>query len=357
MNTTLAQIVSNLQANLLVTPSDHIDETLMHALCCITDKVTNNGNDVDSGNFFTEQTYWNELKMWTKEAGFEFLGNGFFSGAYKHPQSDKAFKLGIKKDDSAAAYTAFCRLHQGKAGIPTVHNVMRSNGCYAVVMDLYNKFVIDDQFNAGCHEIAQAIIHTKKWADGDYNRSEHMSERFASLNDKWLTEFEETCINIREFFNGLASFDLHEGNVMIDRKTGMMVITDPVSYTRVVSWEVLENTQVLLDSKDKAIHNKFMQKRKAHELRKAHKKDRQRRNRKMAKADADLAERRRLDGHLWNARRNLKGLGERWTDVFLMAAECVQPKIDRKINDIQDALIRGLNLPVDNRLNAEFLRG
>ena len=42
--------------------------------------------------------------------------------------------------------------------------------------------------------------------------------------------FMETCQMIRKFFDGIASFDMHSGNIMFT-KDGKPVITDPVSFS------------------------------------------------------------------------------------------------------------------------------
>lgn len=47
----------------------------------------------------------------------------------------RVIKVGFKKEDSGAAYVAFCRMHQGRVGIPNVYHVARHAGCYTVVLD------------------------------------------------------------------------------------------------------------------------------------------------------------------------------------------------------------------------------
>lgn len=71
-----------------------------------------------------------------KEAGYIKLGSGFFSQAWSHPEINKyAIKLGFKKEDSGAAYAAFCRDNQEMAGIPVIYGLDRSRSCYVVLMD------------------------------------------------------------------------------------------------------------------------------------------------------------------------------------------------------------------------------
>lgn len=165
------------------------------------------------------QSYWTSLNELTKAAGFIKLGNGHFSVAYKHPMlPGKVLKVGLKKEDSGAAYVAFCRMHAGREGIPVIHDVQRFEGCYIVVLDELLPVGYDEWYQHGSQAICDAV-HDSQFNLEDYSR-------------KPSTEFLETCRLIHEFFKGIAKFDMHPGNVMIDPKTGKLIITDPVSFTK-----------------------------------------------------------------------------------------------------------------------------
>lgn len=165
------------------------------------------------------QDWWTTLRCLTADAGFTMLGNGHFSAAYSHPLlPNRVIKVGFKKEDSGAAYTAFCRMYQGRAGIPNVYDVQRHAGCYTVVLDALNDC---ERYDNGEHdkyaEIASDII--------DYKSDEH------NELTGWDGEFVETCKLIRKFFEGIASFDMHSGNIMFsDDDTPF--ITDPVSFSQ-----------------------------------------------------------------------------------------------------------------------------
>ena len=165
------------------------------------------------------QDWWTTLKCLTADAGFKMLGNGHFSAAYSHPLlPNRVIKVGFKKEDSGAAYTAFCRMYQGRAGIPNIYDVQRHAGCYTVVLDALNDC---ERFNNDAHykytEIARDII--------DYNSDAH------DVLTGWDGEFVKTCKLIRKFFDGIASFDMHSGNIMFsDDDTPF--ITDPVSFSQ-----------------------------------------------------------------------------------------------------------------------------
>ncbi|WWT40713.1 hypothetical protein [Klebsiella phage 175002] len=167
--------------------------------------------------------YWQTLAEVVDDCGFELLGNGHFSAAYKHELlPGKVIKVGFKKEDSGAAYVAFCRMHQGRAGIPKVHDVQRHAGCYTVVLDELQEFhradggELGDQFDC----VSLAI-------DTGYNMAQ-MVKAFPECTK--YTALTETAIEIRKFFAGIAHFDMHSGNVMVDH-TGNLVITDPVSFS------------------------------------------------------------------------------------------------------------------------------
>lgn len=165
------------------------------------------------------QDWWTTLKCLTADAGFEMLGNGHFSAAYSHPLlPNRVIKVGFKKEDSGAAYTAFCRMYQGRAGIPNIYDVQRHAGCYTVVLDVLNdceSYDNDEHYKYA--EIASDII--------DYKSDAH-----DGLTG-WDGEFVETCKLIRKFFEGIASFDMHSGNIMFSNGD-VPYITDPVSFSQ-----------------------------------------------------------------------------------------------------------------------------
>lgn len=125
--------------------------------------------------------------------------------------------MGFKKEDSGAAYTAFCRMHQGKAGIPNIYDVQRHAGCYTVVLDSLvecNRYDNDEHDKYA--DMARDVIECKST---DYDEYEGFD-----------AEFVETCKEIRKFFEGIASFDMHSGNIMFD-EFDTPYITDPVSFS------------------------------------------------------------------------------------------------------------------------------
>lgn len=165
--------------------------------------------------------YWQTLAERMRDVGFSKLGNGHFSAAYEHALlPGKVIKVGFKKEDSGAAYAAFCRMNQGREGIPTVYDIQRHAGCYTVVLDYLTPL------NDWCHGESDKIRH-------HFHAAREIIEEdcFATAEAYPISEgFIETCKDIRKFFLGIASFDCHSGNVMKDQM-GRLIITDPVSFS------------------------------------------------------------------------------------------------------------------------------
>lgn len=177
-----------------------------------------------AGNTALERMdYWQTLREVTADCDFVRLGNGHFSAAYKHELlPGKVIKVGFKKEDSGAAYVAFCRMHQGRAGIPTVHDVQRHAGCYTVVLDELQEF--RDTEGEGLDEQFYAVQYA---IDAGYDVPKVLAMYPQCAEHTALIE---SAIEIRKFFSGIARFDIHSGNVMVDSK-GNLVITDPVSFS------------------------------------------------------------------------------------------------------------------------------
>lgn len=168
------------------------------------------------------QDYWRTLACMLKDAGFNRLGNGHFSAAYEHALlPGKVIKVGFKKEDSGAAYAAFCRMNQGREGIPTVYDIQRHAGCYTVVLDYLNPL------NDRCEGESDKVRHHFRAA-----REIIEEDCFDAAEEYPISEgFIATCKDIRRFFLGIASFDCHSGNVMKDQM-GRLIITDPVSFSK-----------------------------------------------------------------------------------------------------------------------------
>lgn len=207
--------------NLPICELDERQPLLVALIADIVNAETSDGDDTDSAWGLERQDYWQTLKIKAKDAGFKLLGNGHFSAAFKHELlPGRVIKVGFKKEDSGAAYVAFCRMHQGRVGIPNVYHVARHAGCYTVVLDELEPC---QRWENEAHEhyadLASYFVENSGAELGDVDGAE-----------KELP-FVETCQMINKFFHGIASFDMHSGNIMFT-KDGKPVITDPVSFSQ-----------------------------------------------------------------------------------------------------------------------------
>lgn len=217
MNYTDMQERLDVIRNLPICELDKRQPLLVALIADIVNAETSDGDDTDSDWGLECQDYWQTLKIKAKDAGFNLLGNGHFSAAFKHDLlPGKVIKVGFKKEDSGAAYVAFCRMHQGRVGIPNVYHVARHAGCYTVVLDELEPCQRRENYE---HD---------RYADLAYYFVEGESdpEEYSEADQPFI----ETCQMIRKFFYGIASFDMHSGNIMFT-KDGKPVITDPVSFS------------------------------------------------------------------------------------------------------------------------------
>ncbi len=255
---------------------------LIDLLVEMVNSETCDGEITELNQALEHQDWWTTLKCLTADAGFTMLGNGHFSAAYSHPLlPNRVIKVGFKKEDSGAAYTAFCRMYQGLAGIPNVYDVQRHAGCYTVVLDALkdcDRYDNDEHYKYA--EIASDII--------DYKSDAH-----DGLTG-WAGEFVETCKLIRKFFEGVASFDMHSGNIMFD-DNDVPYITDPVSFSHKKDGGALSiDPEELIKEVEEAARQKVIDsaidRKRRHEERPVRRKLK-RRNRKVRKAHQAKRER------------------------------------------------------------------
>lgn len=160
---------------------------------------------------------WRAFLERVNAAGFTLLGCGYFSAVFQHKSNPGlAFKFGFKKEDSGAAYAAWCRANKGRAAVPNVHMITRRSAGYVVVMDKYEPYWSAPTSRPVARELDdfKSVIYRRH-----EGRHEHLTPaQYATVMD------------IRNFFEGMARFDLHSDNVMYDPRTDQLIITDPVSF-------------------------------------------------------------------------------------------------------------------------------
>lgn len=319
--------------NLPICELDKRQPLLVALIADIVNHETSDGDDTDSDCGLECQDYWHTLYIKAKDAGFNLLGNGHFSAAFKHDLlPGRVIKVGFKKEDSGAAYVAFCRMHQGRVGIPNVYHVARHAGCYTVVLD---KLEPCQRRENETHE---------HYADLAYYFVEGESdpEDYAEADQPFI----ETCQMIRKFFYGIASFDMHSGNIMFT-KDGKPVITDPVSFSADRDREPFSlEPEGLLAEIEQIAHDKMI--------------ERCKRNKAKRDRDSTLCRARRANN---KARRNRAKAVARWRKererVNAEALKFDLSKVERRVLAWQMgpglAIQQGKPLPIDNYLQGRLM--
>lgn len=333
MNYTDMQERLDVIRNLPICELDKRQPLLVALMADIVNCETSDGDDTDSDWGLERQDYWQTLKIKAKDAGFNLLGNGHFSAAFKHELlPGRVIKVGFKKEDSGAAYVAFCRVHQGRVGIPNVYHVARHAGCYTVVLDeLEPCRRRENETHEHYADLANYFVET------DEEPEEH--------HEKDLP-FIETCQMIRKFFHGIASFDMHSGNIMF-AKDGKPVITDPVSFSADRDREPfsLEPEELLAEIEQIATAKMI---------------ERCKRNKAKRDRDSTIQRGRRANN---KARRNRRKAHARWrAERERLNAEALKydlAKIEQRVHAWMAcdglAIQQGRGLPVDNYLQGRLM--
>lgn len=200
----------------------------------------------DSSAGIAGQPRWGAFEILAREHGYKLLGLGHFAAAFEHEDlPGYAIKVGFKKDDSGAAYAAFCRENEGLAGLPVIHLVKRFSRAYMVAMDKYRSLNdIGGNYCRVCKTYEQRVLNVSwRVVNAIIDHCEQPSEALswwlddgtravlAKAETQYIEGLAQTARKINRFFYGLASFDTHRANVMVDN-SGRLIITDPVSWTQ-----------------------------------------------------------------------------------------------------------------------------
>lgn len=330
---------------------------LVALLADLVNAETEDGTLTELNTCLEGQDWWHTLHELTKDAGFKRLGNGHFSAAYSHPLlPGKVIKVGFKKEDSGAAYTAFCRMHQGRAGIPNIYDVQRHAGCYTVVLD--------------------ALVESDTWANDEHERYADIARDVIEYNSNehndlygWDEEFVETCKMIRKFFDGIASFDMHSGNIMFD-EDDTPYITDPVSFTQRKDKVFSIEPEELLQEIEQVAHEKFIERckerKERHEVRlkkrqgaRHWRKVKQRHQRNVAKVMAERRLKANEEKRNEDRARDFMGLNHWrnvWCNMHVMDFAKLELMVAAKVAEIDHkAIINNQPLHIDRYLDKRFM--
>lgn len=355
--------ITNINARVNAIESLEINELtkrqpmLVALLADLVNAETEDGTLTELNTCLEGQDWWHTLHELTKDAGFKRLGNGHFSAAYSHPLlPGKVIKVGFKKEDSGAAYTAFCRMHQGRAGIPNIYDVQRHAGCYTVVLD--------------------ALVESDTWANDEHERYADIARDVIEYNSNehndlygWDEEFVETCKMIRKFFDGIASFDMHSGNIMFD-EDDTPYITDPVSFTQRKDKVFSIEPEELLQEIEQVAHEKFIERckdrKERHEVRlkkrqgaRHWRKVKQRHQRNVAKVMAERRLKANEEKRNEDRARDFMGLNHWrnvWCNMHVMDFAKLELMVAAKVAEIDHkAIINNQPLHIDRYLDKRFM--
>lgn len=337
---------------------DKRQNMLIDLLAEMVNSETCDGEITKLGEPLEYHDWWTTLKCLTADAGFRMLGNGHFSAAYSHPLlPNRVIKVGFKKEDSGAAYIAFCRMYQGRAGIPNVYDVQRHVGCYTVVLDALNDCErYDNEEHAKYAKIASDIIDCSSdmhdWRGG------------------WDGEFVETCKLIRKFFDGIASFDMHSGNIMFSGDDTPF-ITDPVSFSQKKDGGAFSiDPEELIKEVEEVARQKEIDRAKARKERHAARLEARRIKRRRRKArKAHTAKRERMvaqwrmnerqeQRNQWRARRVLGRTNHilRWMQMVNTDFKALEERVAAHWCEADRmAIANGMPLNIDKQLDAMFI--
>jgi hypothetical protein len=166
--------------------------------------------------YIADQAVLAPLVEFMAAEGWSYSGSGYFSAVFV--KGGLALKVGLKPEDSGATYAAWCRANQGKAGVPVIYAIDKFKNCYVVLTD--RCYSIRPYLTKGAPEYSANLR----------NEIDSLRVVIEGGQPLHLHSTTLTAAAIREFFTGIATFDLHRGNVMVDRN-GRLVITDPLSYS------------------------------------------------------------------------------------------------------------------------------
>lgn len=358
--------------NLPISRLDERQGLLVSLLVLICDHESDNGNATNPDCGTLSQDYWSTLKTYASSVGFEFLGAGHFSAAFGHAMlPGRIIKVGFKKEDSGAAYAAWCRMNQGRVGVPVLHAVARHASCYTVVMDKLDELPSSRTDWTADNRTQFSVVRSQIY------RIEHNGEIGHPVSTEYEMDLKQTADDIWHFFEGIASFDIHAGNVMLN-KDGNMVITDPVSWTNedVISRdkfqceaeellaEIEVHAQLAIIERCKArkakrkVGGTFMLAKKAACKRRKANRKRALRNHKERMVMCAAYNQERRDEAAAKLAMGTANWQHAWFGQGLTVARRVEQENAikwRKADHIQ--IIRGRSLGIDKMIDALFLRG
>lgn len=152
------------------------------------------------------------------DMGFMYCGHGYFSSVFKHDDTPGVvYKLSMRTDDAYAAFALWARANQNPHA-PVFHDIQR--GRRAVVFAIKEYISLDAAQLRG-----QLPIPFSAYRLMGRVRENKPNTLYRRNLVKYLRE-------IRKFFKGVATIDVHGENLMFDPDSKRIIVTDPVSFTK-----------------------------------------------------------------------------------------------------------------------------
>lgn len=153
-----------------------------------------------------------------RDMGFMYCGHGYFSSVFKHADTPGVvYKLSMRTDDAYAAFALWARANPNPHA-PVFHDIQR--GRRAVVFALKEYLPLGVAQSRGQLPLA-FMPYGLMWRARE-NKPNTLYRRNLV---KYLRE-------IRKFFEGVATIDIHGENLMFDPGSKRIIVTDPVSFTK-----------------------------------------------------------------------------------------------------------------------------
>lgn len=153
-----------------------------------------------------------------RDMGFMYCGHGYFSSVFVHDDTPGVvYKLSMRTDDAYAAFALWARANPNPHA-PMLHDIQR--GRRAVV------FAIKEYISLNAAQLRDQLPATF----AAYHLMCRVSEN--KPNTLYRRNLVKYLREIRKFFKGVATIDIHGENLMFDPDSKRIIVTDPVSFTK-----------------------------------------------------------------------------------------------------------------------------
>lgn len=153
-----------------------------------------------------------------RDMGFMYCGHGYFSSVFKHGDTPGvAYKLSMRTDDAYAAFALWARANPNPHA-PVFYDIQR--GRRAVVFATKEYVSLNEAQLSGQSPATFSA----------YSLMGRVSEN--KPNTLYRRNLVKYLREIRKFFKGVATIDIHGENLMFDPDSKRIVVTDPVSFTK-----------------------------------------------------------------------------------------------------------------------------